>query len=97
MNAKSSVYPAITIASLLGLALFMGLLSGQAFTSTMSGDSSLQRRPMERVAAPLRFAFVVGVEDAEVGAPSTSTVSDSVWMTLDRTSPSAPARIARTR
>jgi 3-phosphoshikimate 1-carboxyvinyltransferase len=35
--------------------LFMGLLSGQAFASTLSGDVSLQRRPMERVAAPLRL------------------------------------------
>jgi 3-phosphoshikimate 1-carboxyvinyltransferase len=32
----------------------MGLLSGQRFASTLSGDASLQRRPMERVAAPLR-------------------------------------------
>lgn len=35
--------------------LFMGLLSGQRFTSTLSGDASLQRRPMERVAKPLRL------------------------------------------
>lgn len=35
--------------------LFMGLLSGQRFESTLSGDASLQRRPMERVAKPLRL------------------------------------------
>jgi 3-phosphoshikimate 1-carboxyvinyltransferase len=35
--------------------LFMGLLAGQQFASTLSGDASLQRRPMERVAAPLRL------------------------------------------
>jgi len=35
--------------------LFMGLLSGQRFPSTLSGDASLQRRPMERVAKPLRL------------------------------------------
>jgi 3-phosphoshikimate 1-carboxyvinyltransferase len=34
--------------------LFMGLLSGQSFDSTLIGDSSLMRRPMERAAAPLR-------------------------------------------
>lgn len=34
--------------------LFMGLLSGQSFDSTLVGDQSLMRRPMERVAAPLR-------------------------------------------
>jgi 3-phosphoshikimate 1-carboxyvinyltransferase len=34
--------------------LFMGLLSGQPFNSVLTGDASLQRRPMERVAGPLR-------------------------------------------
>ncbi len=34
--------------------LFMGLLSSQAFDSVLVGDESLMRRPMERVAAPLR-------------------------------------------
>jgi 3-phosphoshikimate 1-carboxyvinyltransferase len=35
--------------------LMMGLLSGQPFASTLIGDASLMRRPMERVAAPLRL------------------------------------------
>jgi 3-phosphoshikimate 1-carboxyvinyltransferase len=34
--------------------LFTGLLSAQAFSSQLIGDSSLMKRPMERVAAPLR-------------------------------------------
>lgn len=34
--------------------LFTGLLSAQAFASTLVGDSSLMKRPMERVAKPLR-------------------------------------------
>ena len=34
--------------------LFMGLLSAQPFDSELIGDSSLMRRPMERVAKPLR-------------------------------------------
>ncbi|HHQ14865.1 MAG TPA: 3-phosphoshikimate 1-carboxyvinyltransferase, partial [Chromatiales bacterium] len=34
--------------------LFAGLLSAQAFDSVLSGDESLSRRPMERVAEPLR-------------------------------------------
>jgi 3-phosphoshikimate 1-carboxyvinyltransferase len=34
--------------------LFMGLLSAQPFDSTLVGDESLMRRPMERVAKPLR-------------------------------------------
>jgi 3-phosphoshikimate 1-carboxyvinyltransferase len=34
--------------------LFMGLLAPQRFGSTLIGDESLMRRPMERVATPLR-------------------------------------------
>lgn len=34
--------------------LFMGLLSAQPFDSELVGDASLMRRPMERVARPLR-------------------------------------------
>ncbi len=35
--------------------LMMGLLAPQCFASTLVGDSSLMRRPMERVAVPLRL------------------------------------------
>jgi 3-phosphoshikimate 1-carboxyvinyltransferase len=35
--------------------LFMGLLAGQKFDSTLIGDASLMKRPMERVAVPLRL------------------------------------------
>ena len=35
--------------------LFMGLLAPQRFNSTLIGDESLMRRPMERVAGPLRM------------------------------------------
>lgn len=34
--------------------LSMGLLCGQRFSTTLTGDESLRSRPMERVAAPLR-------------------------------------------
>ena len=34
--------------------LLSGILSGQNFTSRITGDSSLQKRPMKRVIAPLR-------------------------------------------
>jgi 3-phosphoshikimate 1-carboxyvinyltransferase len=35
--------------------LFMGLLAAQGFNSELTGDESLSRRPMERVAVPLRL------------------------------------------
>ena len=37
-----------------GMRLLAGLLCGQPFNSTLVGDHSLMRRPMERVAVPLR-------------------------------------------
>jgi 5-enolpyruvylshikimate-3-phosphate synthase len=35
--------------------LLTGLLAAQPFDSTLAGDASLARRPMERIAAPLRL------------------------------------------
>lgn len=35
--------------------LFMGLLAAQDFDSKLAGDGSLNRRPMERIAVPLRL------------------------------------------
>lgn len=37
-----------------GARLMMGVLAGHAFTSIMTGDASLRRRPMSRVIEPLR-------------------------------------------
>src|ERR1700739_751637 len=34
--------------------LLSGILSGQSFTTKITGDSSLQKRPMKRVITPLR-------------------------------------------
>jgi len=45
--------------------LLAGLLSGQSFSSTITGDESLRRRPMDRVITPLRKmgAHISGVQD----------------------------------
>jgi 3-phosphoshikimate 1-carboxyvinyltransferase len=48
--------------------LFMGLLSGQPFDSVLVGDASLMRRPMERVAKPLR-EMGAGIETLEGRPP----------------------------
>ena len=37
-----------------GIRLMTGLLAGRGLTAVLDGDESLRRRPMERVAAPLR-------------------------------------------
>src|SRR5688572_3638814 len=36
------------------LRMLSGILAGRPFESTLTGDESLRRRPVERVAAPLR-------------------------------------------
>jgi 3-phosphoshikimate 1-carboxyvinyltransferase len=51
-----------------GMRLFSGLLAGQAFDTELIGDDSLSKRPMERVAAPLRSMGAV-IDSSEGGRP----------------------------
>lgn len=51
--------------------LMMGILAGQPFVSRLTGDGSLNRRPMERVAAPLRQ---MGADIEELRASPTERV-----------------------
>jgi 3-phosphoshikimate 1-carboxyvinyltransferase len=46
--------------------LLLGLLAGRPLTARLDGDASLRRRPMDRVADPLRAA---GAEIRELGEP----------------------------
>ncbi len=48
--------------------LLAGLLSGQAFSTTLSGDESLSRRPMRRIAEPLA-SMGARIETSEAGTP----------------------------
>ncbi|MBR2514448.1 MAG: bifunctional prephenate dehydrogenase/3-phosphoshikimate 1-carboxyvinyltransferase [Halomonas sp.] len=48
--------------------LFAGLLAGQAFDSELTGDESLTKRPMGRVADPLRLMGTT-IDTAEGGRP----------------------------
>ena len=48
--------------------LLAGLYAGQQFTTEMSGDASLSKRPMNRVADPLRL-MGANIETAEQGRP----------------------------
>ncbi|MFH1867557.1 MAG: 3-phosphoshikimate 1-carboxyvinyltransferase [Candidatus Omnitrophota bacterium] len=52
--------------------LILGILAGQDFKATLTGDESLSKRPMKRVTQPLRRmgADIVGVDDANL-APIT--------------------------
>lgn len=71
--------------------LFMGLLSGQSFDSTLIGDSSLMRRPMERAAAPLR-RMGASIETRE-GKPPVVIRGGHVLTGIDFDMPVASAQV----
>ncbi len=71
--------------------LFMGLLAGQPFDSTLIGDASLMRRPMERVAMPLRL---MGAQlDTQDGHPPVCVHGGAVLRAIDYTLPMASAQV----
>jgi 3-phosphoshikimate 1-carboxyvinyltransferase len=71
--------------------LLMGLLAGQRFDSTLIGDASLMRRPMERVAAPLR---AMGARiDTEGGKPPVRIHGGAALQGIDYALPMASAQV----
>jgi 3-phosphoshikimate 1-carboxyvinyltransferase len=71
--------------------LSMGLLAGQSFDSTLIGDSSLMRRPMERVAQPLRS---MGARiDTQEGRPPVRIHGGSRLAAIDYRMPIASAQV----
>ncbi|HEY6453345.1 MAG TPA: 3-phosphoshikimate 1-carboxyvinyltransferase [Steroidobacteraceae bacterium] len=71
--------------------LSMGLLAGQRFESTLVGDASLMRRPMERVAQPLR-AMGARIETHE-GRPPVRIQRAADLRAIDYTMPIASAQV----
>lgn len=51
-----------------GMRLFAGLMAGQTFDTTLTGDASLSKRPMNRVADPLR-QMGARIDTGEQGRP----------------------------
>jgi len=71
--------------------LFMGLLAGQPFDSTLVGDASLMRRPMERVAQPLR---AMGAQiETQAGKPPVQIQGGAGLNAIDYTLPMASAQV----
>jgi 3-phosphoshikimate 1-carboxyvinyltransferase len=71
--------------------LFMGLLAPQRFDSTLIGDESLMRRPMERVAAPLRL---MGADiTTHDGKPPVEIRAPKGMRAIDYTLPVASAQV----
>ncbi|SDU14824.1 3-phosphoshikimate 1-carboxyvinyltransferase [Halopseudomonas salegens] len=72
--------------------LLAGLLAGQAFDSVLTGDASLSKRPMARVAKPLR-EMGAQIETANEGRPPLRITGDSMLMGMDYDMPMASAQV----
>jgi len=72
--------------------LLAGVLSGQAFDSTLRGDASLNQRPMRRIVAPLRLMGAHIQATAGGTAPLRIRASDGL-QGITYTSPVASAQI----
>lgn len=73
--------------------LLAGILSAQAFDSVMTGDVSLSKRPMERVAKPLRDMGAVIQTTGEKGTAPISITGGQKLQGIDYTLPVASAQI----
>nr|WP_297461192.1 bifunctional prephenate dehydrogenase/3-phosphoshikimate 1-carboxyvinyltransferase [uncultured Halomonas sp.] len=72
--------------------LFTGLLAGQAFDTELTGDASLTKRPMDRVAKPLRQMGAV-IETAEGGRPPLKIKGGQSLKGIDYDMPMASAQV----
>jgi len=72
--------------------LLAGLLAGQAFDSEMGGDESLAKRPMNRVAKPLR-EMGAKIETAEQGLPPLKITGGVLLKAIDYVMPVASAQV----
>ncbi|MGE6605439.1 bifunctional prephenate dehydrogenase/3-phosphoshikimate 1-carboxyvinyltransferase [Halomonas sp. NPDC076908] len=72
--------------------LFSGLLAGQAFDSELTGDESLTKRPMGRVAEPLRL-MGAAIDTAEGGRPPLKIHGGAALKGIDYDMPMASAQV----
>ncbi len=72
--------------------LMAGLMAGQSFDVTLVGDASLTRRPMERVAKPLRLMGAV-IDTAEKGCPPLRIHGAASLTGIDYATPMASAQV----
>jgi 3-phosphoshikimate 1-carboxyvinyltransferase len=75
-----------------GMRLLCGLLAGQGFDSTLTGDASLSRRPMARVIEPLT-RMGASIEAVEGGFPPLRIHSNRALQAIDFESSVASAQV----
>ncbi|MDA3732063.1 3-phosphoshikimate 1-carboxyvinyltransferase [Niameybacter massiliensis] len=71
--------------------LISGILAGQSFTSTLTGDASIQKRPMNRIMVPLKAinAHIEGKDDSYCPL----TITPSTLTGINYASPVASAQV----
>lgn len=72
--------------------LLAGLLAGQSFDAEMTGDDSLSKRPMNRVADPLALMGAT-IETAEGGRPPLKVKGGQALKGIEYTLPMASAQV----
>ena len=72
--------------------LLAGILAGQSFDSELTGDESLTKRPMNRVANPLH-EMGAEIETAEGGRPPLKIKGGRTLTSIDYTMPMASAQV----
>ena len=73
--------------------LLSGILSAQPFDSVMMGDVSLSKRPMERVAKPLRQMGAVIQTTGKKGTPPITITGGQSLQAIDYVMPMASAQV----
>ncbi|RLL40408.1 bifunctional prephenate dehydrogenase/3-phosphoshikimate 1-carboxyvinyltransferase [Acinetobacter cumulans] len=73
--------------------LLSGMLSAQAFDSVMTGDASLSKRPMERIAKPLREMGAQIQTTGERGTPPVSISGSQALKGIQYDLPMASAQV----
>ncbi|RKG31066.1 bifunctional prephenate dehydrogenase/3-phosphoshikimate 1-carboxyvinyltransferase [Acinetobacter tianfuensis] len=73
--------------------LLSGMLSAQAFDSVMTGDASLSKRPMERIAQPLRAMGAQIQTTGERGTPPVSIAGSQPLKGIQYDLPMASAQV----
>ncbi len=73
--------------------LLAGILSAQGFDSVMTGDPSLSKRPMERIARPLRLMGAQIQTTGERGTPPVSITGQQTLRGIEYPLPMASAQV----
>jgi 3-phosphoshikimate 1-carboxyvinyltransferase len=90
---KAPVAPLYMGNSGTSMRLLSGILAAQGFDSVMTGDPSLSKRPMERIAKPLRLMGANIQSTGEKGTPPISIAGNTALKGIDYVLPMASAQV----